>query len=111
MLPKRTDDIFQDIRETQTTKPVEPVAIDRDPIPTEFENAEIPKAKPVKRQRRKLPRQKAGKVSCTFHLPESVRNDLQALSFMLNTPQNALVEQAITKLIKSKGIKLPKKAA
>ena len=107
MLPKRTDDIFQDIRETNTAKPVEPVAIE----PAIEPQQTVPKAKPIKQQRRKLPRQKAGKVSCTFHLPESIRNDLQALSFMLNTPQNVLVEQAIIKLIKSKGIELPKKAA
>lgn len=103
MLPKKTDDIFQDIRETNTPSPVTPEAI----APQQT----VPQAKPVKRQRRKLPRQQAGKVSCTFHLPESIRNDLQALSFMLNTPQNVLVEQAITQLIKAKGIELPKKAA
>ena len=103
MLPKKTDDIFQDIRETQTASAVPPEAIE--PQQT------VPKAKPIKQQRRKLPRQKAGKVSCTFHLPEAVRNDLQALSFMLGTPQNVLVEQAVNKLIKAKGIELPRKAA
>ena len=43
----------------------------------------------------KLPKQKAGKVSCTFHLYESTRKIIQEKSFHLNIPQNKLVEDAI----------------
>ena len=111
MLPnKQTNDIFQDIRETNTGKPVNPP-----PIIVADVKEEEPKParakKPTKTKQRKPSKQKAGNVSCTFHLSENIRRDIQALSFVLNTPQNKLIEQAITKLVKSKGIELPKRAA
>ena len=43
----------------------------------------------------KLPSQKNGKVSCTFHLYESTRRMIQEKSFTLKIPQNKLVEDAI----------------
>jgi hypothetical protein len=110
MLPKSNNDIFQDIRETNAGKPVNPPPIITADVKEE-EAKEVKANKPTKTKERKLPRQKAGNVSCTFHLSENIRRDIQALSFMLDTPQNKLVEQAITKLVKSKGIELPKKAA
>lgn len=106
MLPKSNNDIFQDIRETNTGKPVNPPPIIKAEV-----REKVRKSKPIKTKHNKLPRQKSGNVSCTFHLSENIRRDIQALSFMLDTPQNKLVEQAITKLVKSKGIELPKKAA
>tara|TARA_R110000824_G_scaffold351473_1_gene538503 strand:+ start:188 stop:511 length:324 start_codon:yes stop_codon:yes gene_type:complete len=107
MLPsKQNKDIFQDIRETNTGKPVNPP-----PIIASDVREKVKRVKPTKTNQRKVPRQKAGNVSCTFHLSENIRRDIQALSFMLDTPQNKLVEQAITRLVKSKGIELPKKVA
>ena len=80
---------------------------------------EIPKAEPIEqepqqpvKQRVKRPKKQAeGKVSCTFHLPQSMRENPQALSFVTRTPQNQLVEDAIASLIKRKGVELPSRAA
>ena len=73
----------------------------------------ISESKPeVKTKRKARPKKQAvGKVSCTFHLPEAVRNDLQALSFMTKTPQNKLVESALITMIRRKGVELPQRAA
>ena len=46
----------------------------------------------------KLPKQKTGKVSCTYHLHESTRKIIQEKSFHLNIPQNKLVEDAILEI-------------
>lgn len=93
-------EIFSDIEyEPQTLS---------DPLPHD-EPAPKPARKPKRKARPK--KQAAGKVSCTFHLPESVRNDLQALSFVTKTPQNELVESALKSLIRRKGLELPQRAA
>ena len=89
-------EIFSDI-------PYEPKTLN-DPLPQD-----VPESKPAGKSKRKSrpKKQAVGKVSCTFHLPESIRSDLQALSFMTSTPQNELVENALTTLIRRKGIELP----
>jgi len=110
-LPKdMSKDIFTDIGNS-----VEPAE-----KPAQVEPAkELPKVEPVKQQEsppkkqavRRPAKQAEGKVSCTFHLPESVRDSLQALAYVTRTPQNQLVEDAVHSLIKRKGITLPERAA
>lgn len=56
-------------------------------------------------------KQKETKVSCTFWLEESVRSELQGASFLLSKPQNQIVEEAVAKYIKAKGLQIPKKVA
>lgn len=81
-----------------------------------IEPREAPAEKPKVRYRPKVEhkksrKQKESKVSCTFWLEESVRNELQGAAFLLSKPQNQIVEEAVAKYIKSKGLKIPKKVA
>lgn len=82
-------------------------------MPSSQESAPMkePKQRQAKASKTRPKKQAEGKVSCTFHLPQSLRDDLQALSFMSRTPQTQLVEDAIRGLIKRKSVDLPKRAA
>ena len=82
----------------------------RDPIDLDQSKPE-PKPQPKKRPAKAAKKQAEGKVSCTFYLPESLRDDLQALSFMSRKPQTQIVEDAIRSVIKRKAVDLPKRAA
>jgi hypothetical protein len=105
-LPNRP--VFDDVRTPANPTPKKPENTLK-PVQTKKEKAVKPS--PSKVRTPKLAKQKAGKVSCTFHLPKEVRDELQALSFMTATAQNIIVEKAVREAIASSGIKLPKRAA
>lgn len=54
-------------------------------------------------------KQKAGKVSATFHINPELRDSLQSLAFVTRETQTNLVEEALQLLIDSRGLKLPKR--
>lgn len=74
--------------------------------PPELTDLTIPKT-----EKKSPKKQDINKVSCTFHLPKDLRDDLQSLSFVTRMPQNKIVEQAVKSFIRKKGIKLPTRAA
>ena len=97
-------EVFDDIGYGSTLPRSQPVDLDDSAKPEPKKRAaRTPAAKPKK--------QAEGKVSCTFHLPQSLRDDLQALAFMSRQPQTQIVEDAIRSVIKRKSITLPKRAA
>ncbi len=104
MLPNNDRKIFNDVREVKPTSGTTSK-------PTIKKREKPVKTSPSSSKTSKPTKQKVGKVSCTFHLPENLRKELQALSFMTDTPQNKIVEKAIVKAIKSSGLSLPRRAA
>ena len=49
-----------------------------------------------------------GKVSATFHIDPDVREQLQLLAFLTNKSQASLVEKALTTLVQTSDVKMPK---
>ena len=97
-------EVFDDIGYGSTLPRSQPVDLDDSAKPEPKKRAaRTPAAKPKK--------QAEGKVSCTFYLPQSLRDDLQALAFMSRQPQTQIVEDAIRSVIKRKSVDLPKRAA
>ena len=97
-------EVFDDIGYGSTLPRSQPVDLDDSAKPEpKKRTTRTPAAKPKK--------QAEGKVSCTFHLPQSLRDDLQALAFMSQQPQTQIVEDAIRSVIKRKSVDLPKRAA
>ena len=107
-LPNRP--VFDDVR-TPENPLAKPQGTDNTVKPVKVKKEKAVKPSPSKLRTPKLSKQKAGKVSCTFHLPKELRDELQALSFMTATAQNLIVEKAVREAISSSGIKLPKRAA
>ena len=96
--------------ETESPSPMEEAvvnALEEKVNGPETVKPKIRSRKSVKNNRK----QKASKVSCTFWLEESVRNELQGASYLLSEPQNSIVESAIRDYIKRKGLRIPKKVA
>jgi predicted transcriptional regulator len=52
-----------------------------------------------------------GKVNVCYCVDESLRDDMQALSFMLRKSQSDIVSEALRTYIKRQGVQLPKRAA
>jgi len=71
-----------------------------------YKNVDVEITKKGKRKSK----QADGKVSCTFHLPFDVRDDLQALAFMTKIAQTDIVESAIRNAIKDYPGDLPQRS-
>jgi|TARA_R110000824_G_scaffold219867_2_gene406874 hypothetical protein len=84
--------------------------------------AQTPKRKPVKLinrdtdspgKRTKTPKRSVSKskVNVTYSLPKSLRDDMQALSFMSRKSQSEIVTEVMSRHLKKLGLNLPKRAA
>ena len=104
MQPNMPSPVFADIPDGTSKpkpKPTKPIA-----------NKPVTK-KPSTKTPAKLKRKRMaeGKVNVCYCVDESLRDDMQALSFMLRKPQSDIVSEALRSYIKRQGVQLPKRAA
>ena len=104
MQPNMPSPVFADIPDGTSkpkTKPTKPVA-----------NKPVTK-KPSTKTPAKLKRKRMaeGKVNVCYCVDESLRDEMQALSFMMRKSQSDIVSEALRTYIKRQGIQLPKRAA
>ena len=96
MLHRKPNPVFDDIQAPNTT----PIKVNRQ------ESADKPKPKKAKRKHIA-----ANKINVCYCVTESLRDDLQAASFMLRKTQSDIITEAVTYYIKKKNIQLPKRVA
>ena len=104
MQPNMPSPVFADIPDgtgKPKPKPTKPVA--NKPV-----NKKPSTKTPAKLKRK---RKAQGKVNVCYCVDESLRDDMQALSFMLRKPQSDIVSEALRSYIKRQGVQLPKRAA
>jgi len=56
-------------------------------------------------------KQSSTKISVTFHIDPDIKEQLQFLSVLTNKTQTHLVEKALTAMIKTSDVKMPKSCA
>ena len=104
MQPNMPSPVFADIPDGTSKpkpKPTKPIA-----------NKPVTK-KPSTKTPAKLKRKRMaeGKVNVCYCVDESLRDEMQALSFMMRKSQSDIVSEALRTYIKRQGIQLPKRAA
>ena len=97
MQHRKPNPVFDDIQAPNTT----PIKVNRQ------ESADSPKPK-RKAKRKHIA---ANKINVCYCVTESLRDDLQAASFMLRKTQSDIITEAVTYYIKKKNIQLPKRVA
>ena len=104
MQPNMPSPVFADIPDgtgKPKQKPTKPVA--NKPV-----NKKPSTKTPAKLKRKRMAE---GKVNVCYCVDESLRDDMQALSFMLRKSQSDIVSEALRTYIKRQGVQLPKRAA
>ena len=104
MQPNMPSPVFADIPDgtgKPKPKPTKPVA-------NKHVNKKPSTKTPAKLKRKRMAE---GKVNVCYCVDESLRDDMQALSFMLRKSQSDIVSEALRTYIKRQGVQLPKRAA